>query len=120
MFAREIVNYIDDLKHAGVPDEQARIHAEKLAEMMQNNLVSKYDLNQSEQKLENKIDFVEQRLESKIDLVEQRLNTKIDKLDSKIESVNVKLDWMLRLGGIIALFFGILNFFHLYFPSGHL
>lgn len=162
MYAREIFHYIEDLKRAGVPDEQAKIHAEKLAECMSSNLVTKDDLNHAKDQLDSKIQLVkedlkhvENCLESKIQLVkeelahvEDRLELKIQhvsddlthvknqlelkmstveqRLESKIENVNVKLDWLLRLGGVLGLFMGFIGYLQIHFlhlfqlSSGHL
>lgn len=96
MYARNIVSYMRELKDAGVPDQQASIHAEKLAEFMENNLTTKEDLKNTEQRLDGKIEDVEQRLNTKIDGVEQRFEAKIDgveqRLNAKIDGVEQRLD----------------------------
>jgi len=109
MYARKIVSYMKELKGAGVPDQQASIHAEKLAEFMENNLATKEDLKNTEQRLDAKIGGVEHRLDGKIENVRTELS-------ARIGSVESKLDWLIRLIGVVAFMFAAINFFHLYFP----
>lgn len=49
--AFDTLNYFEKLKSAGVPENQARIQAEALRELVESSLVTKRDLKELEYKL---------------------------------------------------------------------
>lgn len=68
--ATDILQYEHDLKAAGVPDNQAEIHANKFAQIIDDKLVTKEYLN-------NRLLQLETQLESTLTKLEGRLINKV-------------------------------------------
>lgn len=75
MQAIEILKYEKELKDAGVPDNQAQIHASKLALIIEDNIVTKKDIADIRSDI------------AKLDI----------KLDAMISAIDKKLDWLTKL-----------------------
>ena len=54
--------YASKLKQAGVPDRQAEVQAEAMAELVEERLATKRDLNELEERLANRMNELEYRL----------------------------------------------------------
>lgn len=109
-----LLSYAKKLKEAGESEVVAAAHAEMLATLIENDLVTKQDLASTKQelmheigKLENRIDRVETKLEAKIDGECARLDAKIDALDTKFSGKFSLLYWMtgFLLAGVATLIF---------------
>ncbi len=110
------INYTKRLQEAGMPQKQADILAEEFSCVIDNNLVTKDDLKNVEQRLDNKIDNVETVLSSKISSIDLKLSEKINsidtKLSAKIGSVDTKLNWLMSLIAFIGFLIAAANFIH--------
>ena len=73
------------LAEAKVPKIQREAHIILLREIMTENLATKEDLKNTENRLSEKISNVENRLDDKIDTSENRLNSKIDSVEKRLE-----------------------------------
>lgn len=104
------LTYAKRLKTVGIPEQQAEIQVEMLAEIMENmenKFASKEDLKNLETRLDTKMDALETRLDAKIETVESVLSI-------KIASVDTKLNWLMSLVGLIGIVLAVLNFIHIY------
>ena len=81
-----------ELKEAGVPDKQAAIHAEKLAEFMENTLATKEDLKNTEQRLSTEIMLVKEDLKN----TEQKLSTEITHVREDLKNTEAKFELALK------------------------
>ena len=60
--AFDTLAYANKLKQAGVPDRQAEVQAEAMAELVEERLATKRDLNELEERLANRMSELEYRL----------------------------------------------------------
>ena len=60
--AFDTLAYANKLKQAGVPDRQAEVQAEALAELVEERLATKRDLSELEERLANRMNELEYRL----------------------------------------------------------
>ena len=97
----------------GAPEPAAREAAEALSE---ENLSTKRDVDQAENRLSRKIDGVEKKLTTKIDGVEKELTVKIEEVEKRLtgEINDIKrsmavMRWMVGtcMAGIISLMAGM-------------
>ena len=58
----DTLGYFEKLKAAGVPEEQAKVQADALRELIDDRLTTKQDLRELETRLDNKIEKLEYRL----------------------------------------------------------
>ena len=58
----DTLGYFEKLKAAGVPEEQAKVQAGALRELIDDKLATKQDLQELETRLDNKIEKLEYRL----------------------------------------------------------
>ena len=58
----DTLGYFEKLKAAGVPEGQAKVQADALREVIEDQLATKRDLKELETRLENKIEKLEYRL----------------------------------------------------------
>ena len=86
--------YAKKLKHAGVPEAQAEVQAEAMAELVEERLATKRDLRE-----------LEERLTNQMRAMEERLNTRMQELEYKIQELEYKLT--VRLGSMIVVAIGI-------------
>jgi hypothetical protein len=94
--AFDILKYSKRLKDAGVPDKQAEVEAEALAEVLEvrlKDLATKEDLKALEDRLGNKISV----LDNKITVLEERLGDKIALLEQRMT---------IKLGGLMVIAVG--------------
>jgi hypothetical protein len=84
-YARDILNYEHELKDAGVPENQAIIHARRFADLIDGTMVTKEHFDSKIQSLEIKID-------SKIQSIEDKFDSKIQSIEVKIETLATKED----------------------------
>lgn len=80
--------YIERLEAAGVPGNQAVVHACALSDAL-GGMASASDLRQVE--LSARIDKLDTTLNAKIDKLEIKLDARGDKLDARIDSVRAEL-----------------------------
>ena len=60
--AFDILAYANKLKQAGVPDRQAEVQAEAMAELVEERLATKRDLSELEERIANRMNELEYRL----------------------------------------------------------
>lgn len=60
--AFDTLAYANKLKQAGVPDRQAEVQAETMAELVEERLATKRDLSELEERLANRMNELEYRL----------------------------------------------------------
>lgn len=60
--AFDTLAYASKLKQAGVPDRQAEVQAEAMAELVEERLATKRDLSELEERLANRMNELEYRL----------------------------------------------------------
>ena len=60
--AFDTLAYAKRLKEAGVPERQAEVQAEAMADLVEERLVTKRDLKDSEERISNRINDLEYRL----------------------------------------------------------
>ena len=60
--AFDTLAYAKRLKEAGVPERQAEVQAEAMADLVEERLVTKRDLKDSEERISNRISELEYRL----------------------------------------------------------
>lgn len=60
--AFDTLAYANKLKQAGVPDRQAEVQAEAMAELVEERLATKRDLSELEERLANRMNELEYRL----------------------------------------------------------
>jgi hypothetical protein len=58
----DTLKYANKLKAVGVPEKQAEVQVEMLAEIMDDKLATKADIKHLEERLENRIDSLELRI----------------------------------------------------------
>lgn len=90
--------YAKKLKRAGVPEAQAEVQAEAMAELVEERLATKRDLKELEERLTNQMRGMEERLNSKMQSMEERLNSKMQELEYKMT---------VRLGSMIVVAVGL-------------
>ena len=100
------LEYAQRLERAGVPEEQAAVHAHVLQQALSHVVCQKQlttsedglrrDLRQTETRLTTEIQRVRDELHAKIELVRVDLEAKIERvrveLDAKIETVRIRLE----------------------------
>lgn len=96
------LNYAQALKEAGFPEKQACLLTEGFMILI-DELASKEDLKN-----------LEQRLDKRIDHLEEKMDVKFNAMDVKINAVDTKLNWLITMMGVIGILIGVLNFFHLH------
>lgn len=79
------------LEGAGVPRDQAEVHAHALSEVVA-EFACRQDLLRLESSLRHEIEESEKRLVLQIKLVKTELTAKIDHVDAKIDRVDAKID----------------------------
>ena len=116
--------YANRLKTAGldpkIAETQAEANADMIANLLDNALLTKQDLLQSESGLKFQIKEVESRLEAQINEVESKLEARINEVELKLEKKILQTESRLqqqikdletrltiRLGGMIAGSIGI-------------
>lgn len=89
------VGYVNDLQSAGVPKDQATVHANTLTRLVADLAFSR-DLVKLESNLRKEIRECEERMVLRIDLVRTQLEAKIEsvrvELEAKIEAVKAELE----------------------------
>ncbi len=60
--AFDTLAYANKLKQAGVPDRQAEVQAEAMAELVEERLATKRDLSELEERIANRMNELEYRL----------------------------------------------------------
>ena len=106
--AKKILDYERELKAVGVPDIQAEIHSQKLAEIIESTLVTREHFDSTFREFElrnelkfkdlgNKISNVEATLENKAFHIESRIETKVNNLETKLENRISSLEANLEL-----------------------
>jgi hypothetical protein len=85
--AFDTLAYAKKLKQAGVPEAQAEVQAEAMAELVEERLATKQDLQ-----------ALEERLSSRMQALEERLSSRMQELEYKIT---------FRLGSMIVVAVGI-------------
>ncbi len=60
--AFDTLAYANKLKQAGVPDRQAKVQAEAMAELVEERLATKRDLSELEERIANRMNELEYRL----------------------------------------------------------
>jgi hypothetical protein len=93
MQAKDILDYEKELVNAGVTNEQARVHAHKLAELLDNNTVTKDDLEKFSDKIFAKFEVV----------------------DVRINAIDSKLNWLIVLISLSATLIPLSNYLMHYF-----
>ena len=101
MNASEAFKYVEDLKEAGVPQNQAEVHLRVLDNIIESNLATKRDI--EELKIEFKRDIKELKIEFKRDIEELKIEFKRD-----IKELDHKMS--IRLGAIMAAGIAIIAF----------
>jgi uncharacterized protein YlxW (UPF0749 family) len=96
--AFDTLAYAKKLKLAGVPEAQAEVQAEAMAELVEERLATKRDLKELEERLTNRIQSMEERLNSKMQSMEERLNSKMQELEYKMT---------MRLGSMMVVAVGL-------------
>ena len=115
MQAIDILNYERELKKAGVPDAQASIHAQKLAELLDNNTVTKADIQKLEDQFFFRIDRLETRVDVKFEAIQAKIEAIEDKFTAKFEALESRLNWLVGLISLTATLIPISNFLMHYF-----
>ncbi|NHZ98094.1 hypothetical protein [Massilia sp. CCM 8734] len=87
--------YTKRLEDAGVPRDQAEVHATALTEVV-GEFVCRQDLLRLESSLRHDIEESEKRVVLYINVVKTELTAKIDRMDAKIDSVDGKVDSLRR------------------------
>jgi uncharacterized protein Yka (UPF0111/DUF47 family) len=106
--------YVKRLTAAGMPEAQADVQAEALAELVLSQVATKADLRQAVEGLEQRIDQAAERLDQRIDQAAERLDQRIDqtveRLEHRIDSVELRLGNRLEsaLRQQLLWFFGML------------
>lgn len=96
----DVISYMKRLQAAGVTEAVATIQAEALAEVIENDLVTKKDLKDLSQELRTEMQLLEQRLDHKIDHQINQLDRRMDKLENQLDKVTYQLT--IRLGSLLA------------------
>lgn len=65
--AFDTLAYASKLKQAGVPDRQAEVQAEAMAELVEERLATRRDLSELEERLANRMNELEYRLTVRVD-----------------------------------------------------
>ncbi|NML61458.1 hypothetical protein HHL21_10285 [Massilia sp. RP-1-19] len=89
------LDYAQRLERAGVPEDQAAVHAQVLQQAL-GQVVCARQLSAAEGSLHQEIRLSEERLANQINRVRDELNRKIElvrvELDAKIENVRIELE----------------------------
>ena len=119
------LEYATELKEVGFTEAQAKVQAKALFQIVEQQLVTKQDVQNledkltsntesSETKINYKIDKLEAAVNHKIDTLEAAVNHKIDTLDHKIDTlettlnlniISTKNDVIFKLGGLMVFLF---------------
>ena len=92
--AFDTLAYAKKLKLAGVPEAQAEVQAEAMAELVEERLATKRDLRE-----------LEERRNNQMRAMEERLNKKMQELEYKIQELEYKLT--VRLGSMMVVAVGL-------------
>lgn len=129
--------YLNELKSVGFSEKQATVQAERLFDILDNQLLTRQDMHDMEMRLSNDIKRVDfnvkdvelrlsqsiQQVDSKISDVELRLSKEIQQVDSKVTTLEskitaleskidvVKHDLLTRLGGLMVVLVTLLGVF---------
>ena len=98
--AFDTLAYAKKLKEAGVPQKQSEIHAEALAEIIDERLATKQDLKELEMRLKQDLKELEMRL--KQDLKELEMRLKQDILDLRGDMKEMEMRLTIRLGAMLT------------------
>jgi hypothetical protein len=97
------LEYAQQLEAAGVPQEQARVHAQTLDDVMRKCVVLPVDLREVQAELSHSIAAVETRLRSEIHDVETKLASKIDIVEARLlAEIDKKFRFQKWSNGLIA------------------
>jgi len=94
-YAFDTYMYINKLKEAGFSEQQAKVQAETLVDIMDNNLVTKHDLEK-----------VKLELKQDIEKLELRTDVKLTQLKNEL------IRWIFSMGAAQAAFVASLKLFH--------
>ncbi len=105
MFAFDTLLYVERLKSAGISGEQAKIHAEELRAILDENIVSKRDLNDLDAKIDARLaevkrDIKELDVSVKRDIEMVRKDVEMVRKEFKADLETTKTDlikWMVAL-----------------------
>lgn len=75
--AFDTLAYAKKLKLAGVPEAQAEVQAEAMAELVEERLATKRDLKELEERLASQIRGMEERLNSKMQELEYKMTIRL-------------------------------------------
>lgn len=95
--AFDTLAYAKKLKQAGVPEAQAEVQAEALAEVVEERLATKQDLQALEERLSARQQAMEERLSAHMQTIEERLNSQMRELEYRLT---------VRLGSIVVVAVG--------------
>lgn len=97
--AFDTLAYAKKLRQAGVPEAQAEVQAEAMAELVEERLATKRDLHELEERLSARIQLMEERLNTQMRAMEERLNTQTRELEYKMT---------VRLGSMLVVAVGLM------------
>lgn len=89
------LRYVKKMRSAGVPEAQAEVHAEAIAEiakaieLIETNVVTKNDLKEFSKEVDNKLDKLSREFDGKLDRLAKDVDGKLDRLTKDVDS---KLD----------------------------
>ena len=104
--AFDTLKYANKLKTAGIPEQQAEVQAEAMAELVTEKLATKQDLHVLEERMTAKVSELETRMTTKVNELEMRMTAKIDGLDMKLGFLESRIT--IKLGGMVAASMGTL------------
>lgn len=108
------LEYATELKEVGFTEAQAKVQAKALFQIIEQQLVTKQDVQNLEDKLTSNTESSETKINYKIDKLEAAVNHKIDTLDHKIDTlettlnlniISTKNDVIFKLGGLMVFLF---------------
>ena len=107
--AFDTLAYAKKLKQAGVPEAQAEIHAEAMAELVEERLATKRDLKELEERLTNRMQATEERLNNQMRSMEERLNSQMRSMEERLNSKMQELEYKMtvRLGSMMVVAVGL-------------
>ncbi|MBF0292525.1 MAG: hypothetical protein HQK86_10265 [Nitrospinae bacterium] len=89
----DTLEYVKELRAAGVPEQQAEAQAKALSKAVSENVVTKEHFDLTLEKVNHRIGTLEEKVNHRIDTLEEKFNHRIEQLEYRLT---------IRMGGMIA------------------
>ena len=89
----DTLEYVKELRAAGVPEQQAEAQAKALSKAISEGVVTKEHFDLTLERMDHRINTLEEKFDHRIDQLEEKVNHRIEQLEYRLT---------IRMGGMIA------------------